>query len=60
MKDFFPESLGQKHGCALYVRVHYTWKNMAYSYDNQDWCLGREPHTDECNETDNPEIEPHK
>ena len=22
MKDFFPESLGQKHGCALYKATH--------------------------------------
>ena len=27
MKDFFPESLGQKHGCTLYTGVHYTWQN---------------------------------
>ena len=27
MKDTFPESLGQKHGCALYMGVHYTRQN---------------------------------
>lgn len=28
MKDFFsPESLGPKHGCALYTEVHYTQQN---------------------------------
>ena len=24
MKDFFPESLGQKHGCVLYMGACYT------------------------------------
>ena len=28
MKDFFPESLGQKCGCTLYIGVHYTWQNI--------------------------------
>ena len=27
MKDFFPESLGQKYGHALYVGENYTWQN---------------------------------
>ena len=27
MKDFFPESSGQKHGCALYVGALYTQQN---------------------------------
>ena len=24
MKDFFPASVDQKHGCAVYVGAHYT------------------------------------
>lgn len=24
------------------------------------WCLRRDRHTDQCNETDNPETDPHK
>ena len=28
MKDFFPESLGQKHGCSVYMGAHYTCKYM--------------------------------
>ena len=28
MKDSFPESLGQKHWCALYMGVCYTQQNM--------------------------------
>ena len=28
MKGFFPESLGQKLGCALYMGAHYTHQNM--------------------------------
>ena len=28
MKDFFPEGLGHKHGCALYTGVHCTLQNM--------------------------------
>ena len=27
MKDFFPESLGQECGCALYMRPRYTQQN---------------------------------
>ena len=30
MKDFFPESLGQKHGCKLYMAAHYTQQNTVY------------------------------
>ena len=30
MTDFFPESLGQKHGCALYSRAHYTQQNTVF------------------------------
>ena len=32
MKDIFPESLGQKCGCALYIGVHYTQQNMVHTY----------------------------
>ena len=28
MKDFFPESLGQKCECALYMGAHCMWQNM--------------------------------
>ena len=31
MKIFFPESLGQKRGCALYTGAHYTQQNMVVS-----------------------------
>ena len=27
MKDYFPESWGQKHGHTLYTGVHYTQQN---------------------------------
>ena len=30
MKDFFPESLGHKCGCALYMGAHYTQQNTVY------------------------------
>ena len=49
MKDFFPESLGQKCGYALYTGAHYTQQNMVLTkschagrvcalgyYDNRD------------------------
>ena len=29
MKDFFPVSLGQKRGYALYLGARYTWQNMS-------------------------------
>ena len=29
MKDFFPESLGQKPRCTLYMEAHCTQQNMA-------------------------------
>ena len=28
MEDFFPERLGQKHGSALYMEMHYEWQSM--------------------------------
>ena len=28
LKDFFPESLGQKRECTLSMGTHYTWQNM--------------------------------
>ena len=32
MKDFFPESLGQKHGCALYM-AKYS-KSISFQFSN--------------------------
>ena len=34
MKNFFPESLGQKRGCALYTGAHYTWVVVIHIYIN--------------------------
>ena len=31
MKDFFPESLGQKHGCTFYMGAHHTQQNTVLS-----------------------------
>ena len=29
MKDIFPESFGQNHGCSLYTGVHHTQQSIA-------------------------------
>ena len=30
-QNFFPESLFQNHGCALYTGAHYTWQNTVFN-----------------------------
>ena len=41
MKDFFPESLGQKHGCTLYTAKYGTFFSTAHgTFSKIDHVLG--------------------
>lgn len=40
MGDFFPESLGQKRGCAVYTEAHCARQNTVdYHHANQNWIV---------------------